>query len=114
MVTLPFVVFSDIALPVTTVKPPHYRRKYLITLIPTVVQNYHPDKTETIDLCNQHKAQRNSSFEVNDIDLHKKLPSNITISNIQPSPKMAARVFPPLKYRKEKLQNFQENPRSKF
>ena len=48
--------------------------------------------------------QTNNSIELNHIDLHKDLMLSNTPCNVQPSPELAPRVFPPLPYPKGNLQ----------
>ena len=92
-----------VEIPVTTAKPTFYRRNDLKTMIDMVVNTQHPVITEPIDALYQDLIQTNYSSELSYKILYKNHPTHNTICNVQPSPRLAARVFPFLTYSREIL-----------
>ena len=93
MATLPTGIIGYIEIPITTAKPPLYRINVLNTLIHSVVQTYHPELTEPINVQYQDMARTNICFEVNDIDLFKDPIFNNTLCDVQLSQKSALPVL---------------------
>ena len=67
-------------------------------MIHSVVHNYHPETTEPINFHYQVLTQITNSYEFNRNDLYRHLILNNTACNVQPSQKLAPRVFPILPY----------------
>ena len=94
--TFPTGTREYIQAPITTVKQSHSRNNELTTLIHLVVHTYHPETIEPFKVHYQDMKQTNNSFEANHIDLYKDPILNKTVVLVQPSQKLAQRVFPPL------------------
>ena len=89
-------------------KPSHYTINDGNTLNISVVPTYYHEITETNNVHYQDTKQLNNSFEVNQIGLYKDPILNITVFIVQPSQKLAPRVFPPLPYTNENVQFLRE------
>ena len=69
MATLSTGKKGDIGIPITSVKPSHYRIFDLNTLILLVVHTYHTDLAEPNNVHYPHTKQIDHSFEIIQIDL---------------------------------------------
>ena len=78
--------------------------KDLITLIHLVVHTYRLEATEFFNVLYRDMKQEYNSFEFSCIDLYKDPILNNTACIVQPSEKLAPRVFPLLPSSKEILQ----------
>ena len=86
-------------------QPSQVTKNDIKILIRSVVHTYHPEIIEQSKVRCQDLKQRNNSPGVNHIDLVKYPILNKTVCNVQPSQKLALRVFfLPLPFCKEKLQ----------
>ena len=91
-----------------SVKPSHYTINDRNTLIISVVPTYYHEISETNNVHYQDTKQLNISFEVNQIGPYEDPILNITVFIVQPSQKLAPRVFPPLPYTNENVQILKE------
>ena len=67
MATISTGIIGHKEIPITNLKPSHYRNSDLITLTHSALLTNHPEKTEKIQIQHQYITQTNTSFEVNHI-----------------------------------------------
>ena len=103
MATVPTGIIGYIESPITTVKPSRYRISDLIILIFSKVVTYHLELTEPINVHYQNMKQMILYLESTHIDLYKDPFFKKTVCSVQPSQKLAPRVFPLSAYPKSKL-----------
>ena len=108
MATLPIGIIYHIKIPLNTVKLTTYRKNELSTLIHSVKDTYHPDKTEAINFHFQTMIKSNSACEVNYIDLYKTPMVSNTICDVRTFQKLAPRFLLPLPYCQKKINFLKE------
>ena len=91
---LPTGIRGYVEIPTTILILHHYRINDLIKLITSIINTYQPSKTEQINVKYQDMNQPNSSFGGNHNELYQDPTINDTICKVQPSQRVAPRVFP--------------------